>query len=162
MGLRMQAATCGLTGLCMLALLAAPPLALTASSAPSETIGLLLLRQQEDSAAPLIEHCVASVPALKRPLEAGYQQFRKRFRKATAPLRAGIGTNTELSKFAPPELIRDFAAMNAESLAQARQLEPRTYCSRLRDNLVNATGESMRRNMGSAFAQFTALARQGR
>jgi hypothetical protein len=146
-----------------LALAAISVLALPAQAAtPAETVGALLLRLQEESAAPFIQHCGAKVPDLKRPLETEYSQFKKRFRKATASLRAGISTNPELSKPASRELIRQFEEMGAQSLAQARQLEARTFCLRLKDNLSHATQESIQKNMQSAFAEYTAAARQGK
>ena len=140
-----------------------PTLALTAAAKPPvENIGSLLLRLQEGSAAPLVQHCVARVPALKGPLETEYSRFRKKFQKATAPLRTRIGANAELSKPAPRELVQQFEAMDVEMLAEIRKLEPQNYCPRLRSNLAGATIESIRKNMESAFAQYTAVARQNR
>ncbi|MEO6186433.1 MAG: hypothetical protein ABIP83_09055 [Steroidobacteraceae bacterium] len=145
----------------LLMLVAIAPVALSAAATPpAETVGALLLRLQEESAAPLVQHCVARVPSLKRSLETEYAQFRKRFRKATAPLRAGIGTNGELSRTASRALVRQFEGMDEEMLLQIQKLDPRSYCPTLQENLANATAESMRRNMESAFAQYTAVARQ--
>ncbi len=147
----------------VLSLVIIPSLVMTApAKPPAESVGVLLLRLQEESAAPLVQHCAAQVPSLKRPLEAEYAQFRKRFRKATAPLRAGIGTNDELSRTATPELIMQFKGMDADMLLQIQKRDPRSYCPLLKENLANATADSMRRNMESAFAQYTAVARQGR
>jgi hypothetical protein len=138
--------------------LASPVLAAT----PAETVGALLLRLQEQSAAPYIQHCTAKVPELRRPLETEYSRFRKKFQKATASLRAGLGKNAELSKPASRELIAQFEQMNKESLAQSRALDPHSFCTQLKDNLSNATEKSIRESMQSAFAQYTALARQSR
>jgi uncharacterized membrane protein YgcG len=132
------------------------------AAAPAETVGALLLRLQEQSAAPFVQHCGTQVPDLKRPLETEYSRFKNRFRKATASLRAGIGTNPQLTKPASRELVKQFEEMGAQSLAQARQLEARTFCLRLKDNLSHATQESIQKNMQSAFAEYTAAARQGR
>jgi hypothetical protein len=129
---------------------------------PSETVGALLLRQQEQSAAPFIQHCNAKAPELRRPLEGEYSRFRKKFLKATASLRSGIKANAELSKPAPRELIAQFEQMNRESLAQSKALDPRSFCTALRSNLSQATEKSIQENMQSAFAQYTALARQSR
>jgi hypothetical protein len=136
--------------------------AFSAQAAVPETVGSLLLRLQEESAAPFIRHCSTKIPELKRPLEAEYSKFRKKFRKATAPLRAKIGKNSELSKPAPRELIAEFDQMGAQSLAQAQVLDPRTFCMKLKDNLSGATEESIQKNMQSAFAQYTAAARAGK
>jgi hypothetical protein len=132
------------------------------SATPPETVGALLLRQQEQSAAPFIQHCNAEVPELRRLLESEYSRFRKKFQKATASLRTGIKANAELSKPAPHELIAQFEQMNRESLSQSRALDPRSFCSTLKSNLSQATEKSIRENMQSAFAQYTALARQSR
>lgn len=146
-----------------LALVVMVPVSLAAPVAvPAETVGVLLLRLQEDSAAPLIQHCIAKVPSLKRPLETEYLQFKKRFRKATAPLREKISANPELAKQAPRELVRQFEGMDAETLVQIQKLDPQTYCPKLKQNLSSATVESIRRNMESAFAQYTAAARHSR
>ena len=146
-----------------LALICIPSMVLAApAQAPAETVGVLLLRLQEESAGPLIQHCAASVPSLKRSLEAEYSQFRKKFRKATAPLRAGIGTNDELSRPAPREVIKQFEGMDAEMLLQIQKLDPHSYCPMLKANLARATLESIRKNMESAFAQYSAVARQNR
>jgi hypothetical protein len=140
-----------------------PSLALTApADARAETIGALLLRLQQDSAVPLIQHCVTKIPRLKPSLDAEYLGFRKRFQKATAPLRASIATNDELSRPATRELIKQFEGMDAETLAQIQTLDPQTYCPRLKQNLSSATVETIRKNMESAFAQYTAMARQSR
>lgn len=138
--------------------LATPGLA----AAPAETVGALLLRQQEQSAAPFIQHCNATVPELRRPLETEYSRFRKKFQKATASLRADIKKNAELSKPAPRELLAQFEQMNRESLTQSQALEPRSFCTTLKDNLSKATEKAIQDNMRSAFAQYTALARQSR
>ena len=145
----------------VLSFVAVSSLALPAQ-APAETVGLLLLRLQEQSAAPLVQHCVAEVPELKRPLEVEYSQFTKRFRKAAVPLRARIKANKELSKPASPELIRQFKMMDPEFLTQFRSTDPHVACARLKENLSKATEQSIQRNMESAFAQYTALARQSR
>jgi len=146
-----------------LALVAVSLAALPArAEAPAETVGALLLRLQEESAAPFVQYCGTKAPNLKRSLEAEYSQFRKRFRKATAPLRAGIKTNQELSKPASRELIRQFEEMGAQSFTQTQQLDPRTFCRTLKDNLSHATQESIQENMRSAFAEYTVAARQNR
>jgi hypothetical protein len=132
------------------------------AAAPTETVGALLLRVQEESAAPFIGYCGTKVPDLKRSLQSEYSRFTKRFRKATGPLRAQIGTSAELSRPATPELIKQFEGMASQSFAQAQQMEPRAFCSGLKDNMSQATPESMLKNMQSAFAQYAAAARQGR
>ncbi len=131
-------------------------------AAPAETVGALLLRLQEQSAAPFIQHCNAKVPELRRALESEYSRFSKKFQKATASLRSGIKANAELSKPAPRELIAQFEQMNKESLAQSQALDPRSFCTTLKSNLSQATEKSIQENMQSAFAQYTALARQSR
>lgn len=146
-----------------LAMVTIPPLALAAAAeVRAETVGLLLLRLQENSAAPLIQHCVRKVPDLKLPLNTEYQRFRKKFSRATAPLRARISTNDELARPAPRALVQEFEAMDVEMLAQVQALDPNTYCPRLKENLANATVESIRKNMESAYAQYTVVARQRR
>ena len=137
-----------------------PPLTSQAASSV-ETVGALLLRVQEESAAPLVRHCVERLPDMKRPLEGEYARFRKRFRKATASLRAGIGSAPELSKPATPDLIREFEAMGAQDVAQTAALDPLAFCSSLKENLSKATRESMQKSMESAFAQYKAVARRG-
>ena len=129
---------------------------------PAETVGSLLLRLQEQSAAPFIQHCNAKVPELRRPLEAEYSRFRKKFQKATASLRTDLKKSAELSKPAPRELIAQFEQMNKEALAQSQALDPRSFCTTLKNNLSQATEKSIQDNMRSAFAQYTALARQNR
>jgi len=144
-------------------MLAISSLALAApAEAPAETVGILLLRLQEESAAPLIQHCVDRIPDLKRPLNTEYQRFRKKFRQATAPLRARISANDELSRPAPRSLVKEFETMDVEMLAQVQTLDPGSYCPRLRQNLASATVESIRKNMESAYAQYAAVARQRR
>jgi hypothetical protein len=125
-------------------------------------VGGLLLRLQEESAAPLVQHCVARIPKLKRPLEDEYQRFKTRFRKATSPLRERIKENEVLSKPAPREIVRQFEEMDAQSLAQFKQGDPQSSCNKLKANLANASAESIQRNMQGAFAQYTAAMRQGR
>jgi hypothetical protein len=132
------------------------------AAAPVESVGLFLLRVQEESAAPFVQHCGAKVPELKQALEAEYLRFKKRYRKATAPLRTQIGTNEELSKPASRELIEQFEQMGAQSLAQARELEARPFCLTLEDNLSNATEKSIQQNMQSTLAHYTAAVRHSR
>jgi hypothetical protein len=140
-----------------LALVAISSLALPArAEAPVETVGLFLLRLQEESAAPFVQHCGATVPELKQSLEAEYLRFRKRYRKATAPLRAQLGSNEELSKPASRELIQQFEEMGAQSLAQARKLDARPFCLTLKDNLSNATEKTIEKNMQNTLAHYTA------
>jgi hypothetical protein len=126
--------------------------------APStgETVAAFLLRVQEESAAPLVRHCAEKVPNLKRPLQGEYARFRKRFRKATASLRTGIGSTAELSKPASQDLIRQFEVMGAQDVARTATLDPLVFCSSLRENLSRATRESIQKNMESAFAQYKA------
>jgi hypothetical protein len=131
-------------------------------AAHAETVGALLLRLQEQSAAPFVHYCGSKAPELQRPLETAYLQFKKRFRKATAPLRTQAATDSELSKAASSELIRQFEEMDAQSFAQTRDLEPRSFCAQLKNNLAGATAESIQTNMRSAFAQYKAAVRQGR
>jgi len=147
-----------LLALAMLSITALP----TQAAAPAETVGTLLLRLQEESAAPFIQHCATKAPDLKRSLEMEYAQFKKRFRKATAPLRAGIKTNPELSRPASRELIKQFGEMDAEALAQAQQRDPRAFCLKLKNDLSHATPESIHKNMQSAFAEYTVAARLSR
>jgi hypothetical protein len=134
----------------------------TQTLAAAETVGALLLRLQEESAAPFIPYCSAKAPDLKRPLETEYARFKKKFQKATAPLRTRIGANPELAKPASRDLIRQFEQMNAQSFTQAQSLEPRSFCLGLKNNLSNASEDSIQRNMQSAFAEFTAAIRQGK
>jgi hypothetical protein len=129
---------------------------------PAETVGALLLRLQEESAAPFVDYCVAKVPALKRPLEREYARFKKRFRKATSPLRSGAGAQDELGKPATPEIRAQFEAMRSEDMAQAIARDPFVFCTTLKANLSSATAESMERNMESAYSQYRAAVRQGR
>jgi hypothetical protein len=138
-------------------------LAVTAQSgAPTENVGALLLRLQEESASPLVQHCAVKVPDLKRPLEAEYLRFRKKFRKATAHLREGIPKDEELARPASSILVAELESMGAQDLARIRGLDPLVFCPTLRKNLSAATTESMQRNMESAFAQYRAAARQGK
>jgi len=137
-------------------------LALPAQAAAPETVGALLLRLQEESAAPMVQHCGARLPNVKRPLEEEYQRFRNRFRKATMPLREQIKANDVLSKPAPREVIGQFEEMDAQSLAQFKTADAQSACRRLKENLANASAESIKRNMQSAFAQYIAAMRQGR
>lgn len=132
------------------------------AAAPAETVGALLLRLQEESAAPLVQHCAARIPKLKRPLEEEYQRFKTRFRKATAPLREQMKANEVLSRPAPREVIKQFEEMDAQSLAQFKGGDPQSSCNKLKANLANASAESIQKNMQSAFAQYTAAMRQGR
>jgi hypothetical protein len=142
--------------------LAISVLGMTASAgAPDETVAEFLLRLQEQSAAPLVKHCSAKVPSLKRPLEVEYKRFKTRFRKATAPLRKRIQTGDELAKPASRALISEFETMGAQDLAEVTGMDPLVFCPTLRENLSNATSEAIRRNMESAFAQYRAAARQG-
>jgi hypothetical protein len=146
-----------------LALLAISSMALPArAAAPVESVGLFLLRVQEESAVPFVQHCGAKVPELKQSLEAEYLRFKKRYRKATAPLRTQLGTNEELSKPASRELIGQFEEMGAQSLAQARELDPRPLCLSLRDNLSNATEKTIQQNMQNTLAHYTAAVRHSR
>ncbi|MEO8308689.1 MAG: hypothetical protein ABI616_11695 [Pseudomonadota bacterium] len=138
-------------------------LALTApAEVPAETVGVFLLRVQEESAAPMIQHCAARIPEQKKPLETEYAKFKKRFRKATAPLRAKIGRNSELSITASRELIQQFEGMDRESLVRIRKLDPHVFCPQLKANLSDATAESIRKNMENTFARYTAAARRSR
>lgn len=134
----------------------------TQVEAAAETVGALLLRLQEQSAAPFIQYCGAKAPELKRSLETEYSRFKKKFQMATAPLRTQIGANPELAKPASRDLIRQFEEMNAQSFTQTQSLDPRSFCLSLKNNLSNATADSIQKNMRSAFAEFTAAARQGR
>lgn len=130
--------------------------------AHAETVGALLLRLQEQSAAPFVQYCASKAPGIQRPLETAYLQFKKRFRKATAPLRTQAVNDSELSKVAPRELIHQFEEMDAQSFVQIQELEPRLFCARLKDNLSSATAESIHTNMQRAFAQYKAAVRQAR
>jgi hypothetical protein len=132
------------------------------AEAPVESVGLFLLRVQEESAAPFVQHCGAKVPELKQSLEAEYLRFKKRYRKATAPLRAQLGTNEELSRPASRELIEQFEEMGAQSLAQVRELDARPFCLTLKDNLSNATEKTIQQNMQSTLAHYTAAVRHSR
>jgi hypothetical protein len=146
-----------------LTLVAISTLALPArAKAPAESVGLFLLRAQEESAAPLVQHCGAMVPELKQSLEAEYLQFKKRYRKATAPLRAQIEADEELSKPASRELTEQFEKMGAESLAQNRKLDARSFCLTLKDNLSNATEKTIQKNMQSTLSNYTAAVRHSR
>jgi hypothetical protein len=146
-----------------LTLVAISSLALPArAEAPVESVGLYLLRVQEESAAPLVQHCGAKVPELKKSLEAEYLRFKKRYRKATAPLRAQLGTNAELSKPVSREMIEQFEAMGAQSFAQVRALDARPFCLTLKDNLSNATEKTIQQNMQSTLAHYTAAVRHSR
>ena len=146
-----------------LTILAISSLALPAqAAAPVESVGLFLLRVQEQSAAPFVQYCGAQVPELKQPLEAEYQRFKKRYQKATAPLRAQLGKTEELSKPASRELIEQFDEMGAQSLAQAKVLNARTFCLTLKDNLSNATEKTIQQNMQNTLAHYTAAVRHSR
>jgi hypothetical protein len=125
------------------------------------TVGSLLLRVQEESAAPFVRHCAEKVPSLKRPLQGEYARFKKRFKKVAASLRTEIIASTDLSKPASPELVRQFEVMGAQDFVRAAALDPLVFCSSLRENLSGATPESIRKNMESAFAQYKASVRQG-
>ena len=138
-----------------------PALAPVQAAAPPETVGAMLLRLQEESAAPLVQHCVARIPSLKRPLQDEYQKFRTRFRKATAPLRERIKASEVLSRPAPREVIKQFEEMDAQSLTQFKGGDPLSSCEKLKRNLASASAESIQKNMQSAFAQYTAAMRQG-
>jgi hypothetical protein len=131
------------------------------AGASTETVGALLLRLQEQSAAPFVQYCGAKLPEFRRALETEYVQFKKRFKKATAPLRARAITDKELSKAASRDLIRQFEEMDAQSFAQIQKLEARSFCTQLRDNLAHATADSIQTNMQSAFAQYKAAVQQG-
>ncbi len=146
-----------------LTLVAISSLALRArAEAPVESVGLFLLRVQEESAAPFVQHCGAMVPELRQSLEAEYLRFKKRYQKATAPLRAQIGTNKELSKPASRDLIEQFEEMGAQSLAQTRKLDARPFCRTLKDNLSNATEKTIQQNMQNTLAHYTAAVRHSR
>jgi hypothetical protein len=132
------------------------------AAAPVETVGAMLMRMQEESAAPFITYCGGRVPDLKRSLEKEYARYRKKFGKATAPLRDQIRTREELSRPAPPALIKQFEDMGAQSFAQAQTLDPRAFCTGLKDNLADADVESIRKNMQSALSEYSAAVRQGR
>jgi len=148
--------------ICVLLICAASlPAQTSQAPSPVETVGALLLRVQEESAAPLVRHCADTAPGLKRQLEGEYARFQKKFRKVAASLRTEIGTSAELSKPAPPALIHQFEVMGSEDSARTAALEQLAFCSALRENLSKATPESMRKNMESAFAQYKAAVRQG-
>ena len=132
------------------------------AAAPVESVGLFLLRVQEESAAPFVQHCGAKVPELKQSLEAEYVRFKKRYRKATVPLRTQLGADEELSKPASRELIEQFKEMGAQSLAQARVLDARPFCLSLKDNLSNATEKTIQQNMKNTLAHYTAAVRHSR
>jgi hypothetical protein len=145
-----------------LALATVSPMTRSAQSQTTgETVGALLLRLQEQSAAPFVQYCGSKVPELKAALETEYLQFKKRFRKATATLRARAATDNELSKTAPRDVVMQFEEMDAQSFAQVQTLEPRAFCTKLKGNLSNATTDSIRTNMQSAFAQYKAAVHQG-
>jgi hypothetical protein len=145
-----------------LTLVAISPLALPARAEAPESVGLFLLRVQEESAAPFVQHCGATVPELKKSLEAEYLRFKKRYHKATAPLHAQIGTDEELSKPASRELIEQFKEMGAQSLAQTRKLDARPFCLTLKDNLSNATEKTIQQNMQNTLAHYKAAVRHSR
>jgi len=146
-----------------LTLVAISSLALPArAKTPVESVGLFLLRAQEESAAPLVQHCGAMVPELKQSLEAEYLRFKKRYRKATAPLRSQIEADEELSKPASRELTEQFEEMGAQSLAQNRKLDARPFCLTLKDNLSNATEKTIQKNMQSTLSNYTAAVRHSR
>jgi len=128
----------------------------------TESVGSLLLRTQEESAAPFVQYCGSKLPKIRRTLESEYARFRKKFRKATTPLKARIESDEVLSRPATPGLKAQFEALRAEDQARVAGLDPREFCSRLSQDLANATEESIRRNMLSAFSQYRAAVRQGR
>jgi hypothetical protein len=132
------------------------------AAAPAESVGALLLRVQEESAAPLVRYCGAAVPGQKNSLEAEYSRFRKRFRNATAPLAAQFKAKPELAGPASRDLKVQFDQMGAQSLAQFRTMDAREACSGLKSNLAKATEASIQKSMQSALAQFSAAVRQGR
>jgi hypothetical protein len=132
------------------------------AAAPAETVGALLLRVQEESAAPLVRYCGATVPGQKKSLETEYSRFKRRFRNATAPLTAQFKVKPEFAGPAPRDLIGQFEQMGAQSLAQFRTMDALEACVSLKTNLVNATEASIQKSMQSALAQYSAAVRQGR
>jgi hypothetical protein len=144
------------------ALLAITALTLPAqAAAPAETVGALLLRVQEESAAPLVRYCGANAPQIRRSLEAEYTRFRRKFKKATAPLTVQFKTKREFAGPASRELIGQFDDMGAQSLAQFKSLDAPEACASLRANLAGATEASIQKSMQSALAQYSAAVRQG-
>jgi hypothetical protein len=137
------------------------PVMTSQASSPMESVGALLLRVQEESAAPLVRHCAEKVPSLERILEKDYARFRKRFRKATESLRTRIGSSAELSKPASQILVSQFELMGAQDFTRTAALDPLVFCPSLGANLSRATAESIQKNMESAFAQYKAAVRQG-
>jgi hypothetical protein len=136
--------------------------ALAVASDRQERVGDLLLRVQEQSAAPLVRHCAAMLPDTRRALEAEYSRYKKKFRKAAQPLQARIRGTEELAKPATAALRAQFDGMQREDIARVAALDPRSFCATLRGNLAAATVESIQHNLQSAFAQYAAAARQGR
>ena len=126
-----------------------------------ETVGSLLLRTQEESAAPHVEYCGRELPKLRRSLDAEYASFRKKFRKATMPLRARLESDEVLSQSATPRLRAQFEALRAEDQARVSGLDPQVFCLKLKQDLADATPESIQRNMQSAFSQYRAAVRTG-
>ena len=132
------------------------------AAAPVETVGAMLMRMQEESAAPFITYCGSKVPNLKRSLEKEYARYRKKFGKAMVPLRQQIQTRAEFARPATPALLKQFEDMAAQSFAQAQTLDPRAFCTGLKDNLADAEVETIRNNMLSALSEYSAAVRQGR
>jgi glycine/D-amino acid oxidase-like deaminating enzyme len=132
------------------------------AATPVESVGAMLMRMQEESAAPFITYCGGKVPNLRRSLEKEYVRYRKKFTQAMAPLRQQIQVREEFARPAPPALLKQFEDMGAQSFAQAQTLDPRAFCKGLKDNLADADVETIRRNMQSALSEYSAAVRQGR
>ena len=132
------------------------------AAAPVESVGAMLMRMQEESAAPFITYCGSKAPNLKRSLEKEYARYRKRFSKAMEPLRQQIQTRAEFAQPATPALLKQFEDMAAQSFAQAQTHDPRAFCTGLKKNLADAEVETIRNNMLSALSEYSAAVRQGR
>lgn len=142
----------------MLALMASPlAWVAPAATASTESVGELLIRNQLQSAVPLMAYCALQVPALKAPTAVEYQRFKDKFKKASTGFAKQIAASPELAKPATPELKNTLQGVDAQMLAEIQRLDSKTYCAQLKANLAGATAASIRTNLQAALARFAAM-----